>query len=257
MSLQTVLASVQIVVSLAVGFHFLRSGLARIYRWFTALLFFEPIRVSAMLLIGYGTNLYAKTYVVTQPLLWITYALVMIEAFQTAFRTQPGIATVGRRTIAMCITGSALISAASSVVDLQHRASRYPILEGYLSLERVVSTSLFLFVLLLLVALTWLPILLTRNALIHACIFSVFFAIKTLIFLLRNAFGPDVSDALNWALQIVTVLSLCLWGVLLNMSGEQVPVKAGYRRGPADERRILAQLDALNRTLMGSAKNSR
>src|SRR4051812_11596288 len=102
MSLYWVFASVQVVISLAVGFHFIGSGLARVYRWFTVFLFLEPVRISAVLLTGYGTNLYAKMYFATQPLLWISYALMMIEAFQTAFRTQPGIATVGRRTIAWC-----------------------------------------------------------------------------------------------------------------------------------------------------------
>jgi len=254
MSWITILTLLQILGSLGLAFRLVRMELVRNYPCFATFLIFEAVRVGAMSAIPRNTNVYALVYFFSQPILWVFYALITLEVFQAAFKTQPGIATLSRRLIAYCLTGSVLLSTASSALEVQRNASPYRILENYLSVERVVNCSLLLFVVLLLIALTWLPIVLTRNALIHACIFCFFFSVKTGLFLFRNALGPEVADIFNAVLLVSTLVTLSLWGFLLTKAGDTLRVRSGYRLDPVREHQLMAQLDAINRTLIGTVK---
>jgi hypothetical protein len=66
--------------------------------------------------------------------------------------------------------------------------------------------------------------------------------------------GTQATRNLNVGVTAVGLLCLIAWAVLLRGKGEEVMVKVGHRWNEAEEEKLLAQLDAINRTLANSAK---
>jgi hypothetical protein len=85
-------------------------------------------------------------------------------------------------------------------------------------------------------------------------VFSIFFLAKTGIFLSLNLFGQEIIRPANTAVRIVSIFCLFAWAFLLTDATESRILRSSRRRGPDDERRLLAQLDAINATLLRTAR---
>lgn len=231
-----------------------QTGLARRYRYFTIFLAFEAICLALTTAISRDADLYGYIYFATQAVVWLLYALMTLEVFNVALQHHQGIASAVRWLIAICVGTSVAVASATLAFNVQRHQSPYEILENFFVLERVVHSSLLCFVFLLVAALGWFPVPLTRNAVIHAGVFAFFFASQTGILLVRNVLGPEFTIAGNWIIFLTTLISLILWGTLLSQEGEAREVRSGISRDPADEERLMAQIDSLNQTLVGSSR---
>jgi hypothetical protein len=256
MSFVAIFTVLQVIGYSGLAVRFWQTGLSRTYRFFFAFLIFESLRVALAAMLPRGSDMYARFYFTTQPALWLFHALMTLEVFKTALQAHPGIATTSRKLIALCLSASVIFAAATVAVDVQRHESTDLILSYFFTLERVVNCSLLLFVVLLMVALAWFPFPLTRNALVHASIFSFFFFAKTVLMLLLVLLGPGFYLIASWTLLAATVSSLILWGTLLTPAGEQSVVRSGYQRDPQTEERLLSQLESLNRSLGGSVRKA-
>ncbi|MGH9632121.1 MAG: hypothetical protein ACRD7E_27770, partial [Bryobacteraceae bacterium] len=83
---------------------------------------------------------------------------------------------------------------------------------------------------------------------------AIFFLAKTAGLFARNVLGTDATEAVNAVLISAACACLVAWIVLLKPAGEKVAAKAGTRWSADAEERLLAQLEAINKTLLGSAK---
>ena len=72
------------------------SGLHRRYRVFFIYLVFATLRTGALGAIGPKANTYEKLWVLTEPLEWLLYALVVLEIYALVLQDYRGLATVGR-----------------------------------------------------------------------------------------------------------------------------------------------------------------
>jgi hypothetical protein len=254
------LSAVLLILSLAqvpvyglLGYKLYRTGLSSVYRYLTAFVIFDLIRVVIAAIIPRDTDAYGQLYLFTQPALWLFHALMMLEVYQVVFRSQQGISLFSRWVISIAVVVSAVLAMGTLFLK-PLPDSPYGLLETYLTVERAINFSLFFFVLLLIGFLAWYPVPLARNALVHSTIFSLFFGVKALALLVRTLAGPDVTRAVSTAVLCVSIASLGLWVLLLTSAGEQVRVRSGYRRDALDEERLLHQLETINRTLLRSAK---
>lgn len=233
------------------AFKLFRIRLSGVYRYLTAFVLFDLVRVVVSSFLPRNTDLYGYFYLCTQPVMWLLYALMTLEVYQIAFRSQRGIARFSRRVISFAV----VVSMAVALATLFLRSHSDSLFESYLALERAVNFSLLCFVLLLIAFLTWFPVPLARNALVHSGIFSLFFGVKAISMLVRTLGGPAVNPYTNVAVLVASVLSLTLWLLLLTTAGEQAQVRAGYRRSDIDQERLMSQLELINTTLMRSAKD--
>lgn len=231
-----------------------REKLFRVYRYLFAFSMFEAVRVLVAGGIRRGTSTYANYYYATEPILWIFYALIATEVFTTALRSQNGISKLGRQAITVAVVTSAFLASLSLFVRFQQSSDASWLLESYITIGRVVFLSLLIFVLLLIMFLSWFPVPMTRNAMVHAGVFTFFFGAKVCILLLRNYFGNAALAVLNMMLAVITISSLALWSAMLTSQGELRIVRSGVRRNPLDQRRLLSQLESINRTLLHSAR---
>jgi hypothetical protein len=62
------------------------------------------------------------------------------------------------------------------------------------------------------------------------------------------------STVINLVLQLLATVCLLAWAALLTPAGEQIQTATSRRRDPEAEEKLVAQLDAINRTLLASAK---
>ena len=233
-----------------------RTQLHRVYRWFFAYVTFETVRVAVMSSLDIRTNLYTELYFVTQPITWILYLLVLLELNQAALRNHPGIASFGRKFVGWALIGATVASLASLFLDLSSPSSGSAYVATFLLIERLVMLSLLLFLLLLTAFLAYFPIPVNRNLVIHARIFAIFFFFKTLVLIFRNMMSGDTIYTINTAVQVLSLVCLTGWITLLSKEGERVAAPSSRWRDTASEQRVLAQLDAINQTLLSSAKKT-
>jgi hypothetical protein len=121
---------------------------------------------------------------------------------------------------------------------------------GYIyATERGIDFSLAIFILLILFLLSRYPVPLSRNAAVHAVVYSIYFLSSTLGLLLHSIFGLQLKNEVNMFLMGTTSACVLAWLFLLNAKGEKVRVSTPHF-GRGDEERILLQLDSLNDTLL-------
>jgi hypothetical protein len=253
MSPELVTAStiVQMVVYGLLFLKLCRTNLARVYRYFAALLVFEFVRVGASSLLPRHTTAYAWFYFATEPLLWALSFLVTLEIYKSVFRSLPGISRFTHYVI-LTATGIAVLLAALSLTLQSEVTSQFRILEIYLTLERTIFVSLLTFVLLLAAFLSWYPVPVHRNAVIYSGVFAIYFGVKTGAFLLRTLGGPGYAVPANIAVIVASALSGILWIALLTEAGEIRRARPLHRMSPEDEEKLLTHLQSINRTLLGS-----
>jgi hypothetical protein len=228
------------------------SGLHRRYWWFTIYLCYEAIRLGVMGFMPLATNLYGYMYFFTQPVTWCLYLLVILELCQLALRNHAGIATFARRAL---IIGLGISTAASlATLAFEAQTPGFNFLSGYVLIERLILSSLLILLLLFTGFLMYFPVPVNRNTVVHTRIFACYFLAKTIVLIFRNLISGDEAYAINIAVSLLATGTLAAWAMLLSRDGEEVKTTTSYRRDPETEERLIAQLDAINRTLLSSAK---
>jgi len=231
-----------------------RTRLSRIYRALFVFAIFEAGRAALSLMVAHDTSLYWYIYAATEPITWVLYALMTLEAYQTALSEFPAISSVSRRFVSVSLAGAVVLSVGSLAFGTTNNGP-YPILEAFLLVGRVVNASLLIFVICLALILFWFPVPLNRNALVNAATFTFYFGITTGAIFLRNLIGPDMSHAASVAVMCAANCMVIAWMVLLSPQGQQQSVTAGIPRDKERAERLIGQLEALNSTLAGSVRN--
>ena len=248
----SVLNIVQMVGFGALTAKLLWSGLASKYRYLTARAAFECVRVGAAYFIPKKTMLYAHFYFATQPLLWTLDVLMLLEVYTAVFNHQKGIASFSRRVILFAMVLSAGLAALSFVFQPSSPLSETLAIVAVL--ERAVNISLLSFIVVLVGFLTWFPVRLSRNTLVHSTVFSVYFALRAIVSLVRTSISQDVWLTLNVVVLSASVSSILIWIIRLTQQGEQVTVHSGLPRDAVEQERLMQQLETLNRSLLRSAR---
>lgn len=122
-------------------------------------------------------------------------------------------------------------------------------LSYYYAIERGIDFSLLLFLLLILLWLTQYPVPLSRNVVVHSFAYSILFLSNTAGLLARVILGFHVSPYVSTFFLGIGAACILIWLVFLTPKGEQVRVSFPSL-GPEHEKRILDQLEALNKTLL-------
>ena len=228
------------------------SGLHRTYRWFTGYIIFEALRTVIMGQLPLATKLYGQVYFASQPITWCLYLLVILELYQLTLKNHVGIATLGRKVLKIALT----VSTVASVLTLAFEAQQphFDIIRTYVLIERLIVSSLLFFLLLFTAFLAYFPVPVNRNTLAHARIFACYFLFKTVLLVFRNVISGDAVYTVNIVVSLLATASLISWALFLSPEGEEIKALTSRRSDPEAEERLVAQLDAINRTLLSSAK---
>jgi hypothetical protein len=177
------------------------------------------------------------------------YALVVLELYSNVLRDLPGIAGTARRYIKIVLMLAIVIALLPFWLE---KTVSSPF--GYLVVwERFVISSLVLLVLLMSAFLVYYPVPLGRNVIVYSTGYAVFFVTRE-----AGALVIDLDQ--HWTRQIssismtVSVACLIFWILALNRDGETKRVVIGHQWNPGDDQRLLAQLDAINTSLLRSGR---
>jgi len=247
---QRALAVLQLVALFALCLKLWHSGLRKIYVFFFLYLVLEFAQALLSFLVPFNTMFYRDFYVASQSVIVCSYAFVILELYSIVLKDLEGIANIAKRYIKITLAFAICLSLLPLKIEKTPTT-----LTGYLFIfERPLMSSLFLFILLLAAFLVYYPIPIGRNVTIYLIGYAVYFVAEAASILFWNNLGHISNRWLSSATMSISVACLIFWILGLNRRGEQKVVVTGYHWGPAQEQKLLAQLAAINASLLRSAK---
>jgi len=255
MSSANLVAAIEVVILIASGLAAVKlwyTGLCRRYKALFAYLIFRCAFYLAV--VFWFTDLrsaaYQKFYVLTQPIAWFFFILLVLELYTLILEKHKGLATLGRWFQYVGLALSILTSGLALLPQIRTgQVQVSPILTYYYAIERGVDFSLLIFLVFMLVWLTRYPVPLSRNVLVHSVVYSTLFLSSTVGMFARVFFGFQLSRPVSTATLAILAACILVWLIFLNEKGEEVRVNIPHL-GPEQEQRVLEQLEALNRTLL-------
>jgi hypothetical protein len=226
------------------------SGLYRRFPVFFVFFIFRIPNSIWPLFLETSSPLYQKVWVLTEPLEFGFYVLMVVELYKLVLEKYKGLYTLGRWALYVSLVISVGISAITLLPRIKPSMPQTSRIMYYLlATERGIQTGLAIFIILILCFLSLFPVKLSRNVRVHALVFSIFFLSDTFVLLMRSLFGLHLADEVNLILMGVNAASLAAWLVLLRAS-EEAPASAPVQFEPEHESRLLAHLDSLNTALL-------
>lgn len=227
-----------------------RNGLWRKYRIFFGYFVFRVPNSAWPLIFDYRSQAYFWLWLITEPVCLAFYVLLVAELYRLILERYRGLETMGRWAMYVATAVSVLISVLALLPRITPAMPQLSKYLGYeIALERGIDFSLVLFILLMVVFLSRFPIRLSRNAVVHATAFSLYFLTSTLGLLLHGLWGIKLSAEVNLFLSGASLVCVAGWLWLLNPASEKVQAHLPVI-GPGDEQRILLQLDTVNAALL-------
>lgn len=234
---------VGVVLGFMLGFKLIRQRLLHQLRYFKIFVFFQAVGSLIFLLTaGAPDRFRGFLSIALIPLSWLLNFLVVFELSVEILQRHGGLQSLARRFLRWALIGSVLVSLGSAYLEPEsvHRSTEFLIL-----FWRLLSFSLAVYLLLLGGLLVYFPLLLPRNLLIHAFIFSIYFLSGSGLLLARNWLGPSFGGWVNLMNTVIEVGCFLSWLLLLRPEGEHVETRT--RSVPEwQEEYLLAQLDAIN-----------
>ena len=219
------------------------------YCFFFGYLIAQALQSVLLFFLPFGSPGYFWAYVITAPTLWVFYFLVVKEIYALIFKDYKGIYTVTRWSMYAASVLSIALSILS-IVMTHSAAGGIGHLKYVLTIERAVVFSLVLFLPMALYFLSHYPIELQRNAVVHSILYSVLFLSDAAVHVINALSTPGVRHFANVGSLAINGVCFGAWSVLLTRQGEVRRVNVVQRQNPANDARLLAELNAMNQTLL-------
>jgi len=224
------------------------------YPLFFAFLVVSTVRTAILLGHHPGYSPYVNRWIISEPLLWVMYILVVYEIQRRVLKDFPGVESLGRWILTGALVLAVSVSSLTLWPDLQSNVKDFPVLQLVNVVRRGIATILMTFLLLVSGFLVWFPVPLPRNLVVHSLVFTFWFLSITFSLFVRNVFGPDLIETVSTVLMGAHCLCLYLWLFLVTRKGEEVKMVFRHNVPPEQEAELLNHLTALNRTLAGSTR---
>lgn len=229
------------------------NGLASRYRIFFVYVVFRFLYLLPLPFLRANSAAYFYYLVFTEPIVWLLYVGVVIELYRLILERHRGLYTLGRRAMFVVMAISVAISLAALAAEIPAERQSSKVIGLVLAGERAFDLSLALFLLLMLVFLNLYTVPLSRNVVVHAVVFTVFFLSNTLTMVLRTVFGMKYANELNLALMGLSSACSLAWLFFLTPAGEHLRARPPWFSREREER-ILWQLDSLNAMLVKAGR---
>src|SRR5271157_2533721 len=175
-----------------------RTGLFRRYPIFFAFFIFRIPNGIWPLFLETSSPLYQQVWVLTEPIGFAFYVLMVVELYKLVLEKYKGLYTLGRWALYVSVAISIGISAISLLPRIKpSMPQRSKVMFYMVATERGVHTGLAIFIVLILCFLSLFPVRLSRNVRVHALVFSIFFLSHAFVSLMRSLFGMHLVDAVN------------------------------------------------------------
>jgi hypothetical protein len=227
--------------------------LAGVYLFLTVFLAAETVQGLVLVSVPQHSDLYGWIFIFSSPVIWVLAYLVVLELYRLILEDYPGIASVGRKAVTWCMGLALIVSVAYAVPDLGAPRGQFPILHVYFIAERSTVLGLLLFLVLIQVFLLHYRLRLSRNRMVYATGYALYFGIVVAQDVILTGLGIRVADSVGlWTAATGSVI-LLVGTVLLGSKGE-VRVQLEAIDSSADRVRLQQQLTDINRLLSKAAR---
>ena len=218
-----------------------------VFFWFIALSVLES---TWPFLLNTSSDAYEHIWIVTEPVFYIFHVFLVVELYGLVLENHRGLYSLGKWATYLAVVIATGISILSLIPHFNpHTTQQSKLLGYYYALSRGIDFGLSLFLILILFFLSRYPVRLSRNVLVHAAIYTIFFFVSTLGVFMRTFFGIRASQQVSEAMSIANCICLVAWLIFLTPAGERVQA-AFPTLSPDRERHVLLQLETLNATLL-------
>jgi hypothetical protein len=227
--------------------------LVGVYLFLSIFLAGEMVQDLAGFPIPQSSTLYAWLFLYSSPVLWLFAYFVVLELYRLILEDYPGIASIGRKAVTWCL-GLAL--AASVLYALPDLKGTSGILRIYFVAERSTVLGLLLFLVLIQVFLLHYRLRLSRNRMVYATGYAVYFGAVVAQDVMLTALGIEKGSTAGvvglWT-AVFAGLILLAGAALLSSQGE-ARVQLEAVDSSADRVRLQQQLADMNRLLSRAAR---
>ena len=231
------------------------TGLYTRYRAFFWYMLFRVFEGAWPSLVDIKSDLYAYIWGPTELISLILYILVVLELCRLVLEKHKGLYTLGRWAIYFGMAISVALSILSLLPRIKPNMPQRSKYLGYIiATDRGVTFCMAIFLILMLFLINRYPVRLSRNVILHAALYTVFFLANTLDMILARVFGLPHYAAIDTGRMIVSCLCLLSWFLFLSPKGEETEGHIPVFR-PEHEERLLYQLNAINTTMLKISRN--
>jgi hypothetical protein len=189
---------------------------------------------------------------------WLVYA--MLRSLMVA---HPGILSMSRKVSVICFAVAGVLAFGSAHLELAalnlqaHSSGLAFWVNVSFVAERAIYTASLVLLALMLFYLLWFPVQVSRNVAALSAGLLVYFSAKTVLIFGRNVWSPDSLRLVSAIIILVSSACLLFWVLYLTPAGERIQVRLGHSWKPADQERLMQQLEALNAALLRSRQSNK
>lgn len=234
-------------------FVLIRRGLWRAYITFCCFLLVEGSAFSLGLWFGSGKRRIVVSYIYlfAQPILLLLAVMIVLEVFRRVLVNYPGIAVFSQRIVVASLLIGLAVAFALASGDMPNMSTPQAMLMLYTLATRVVYSAVCIFLILIVLFLSWMPVVLPPNTIRHGFFLFFYFLLSAIANLFLHRMGLDVRLQVNLALTLLTLASLFFWMIFLRREGE-IAQPAVSRSRAVNTGRYLDKLQELNNSLSRS-----
>jgi len=208
---------------------------------------------------------YRLFWICSTSILWIFYLSVVYSLAKAVLAELPGILRFSRKLLIIVFPLAIFIALstarseywATGGANFKDRTDR--VLVVWYVLDRAISMSALLVLIVILAFILWFPVKMSRNLAILSIGFVVYFGSETGLDLLRTYSGRGVLQPYTIAIldtcgSLVLIFCFAYWIAFIDLKGQTVQVRLGHSWRPADQIKLIQQLESLDLALL---RNSR
>jgi hypothetical protein len=230
------------------------TGLYKKYPVLFTYMLFRVANLAGFAPLNVRSHLYFKAFVVVQPFVWFFYVAVVVELIRLVLSRYRGLHTAAK----WALGGAMLISVAiSGAVMAAHITPEMPqssvALGVIIAVDRSLAFSLALALLALLGLLNFSAVPLSRNVLVHAVVYTLYFLCVSFSTYLRAIFGLKSIAFIDAGSMAAASLCVMAWFLFLTRKGEETPRRI-KRITPDQEQEMLRSLELINANLLRIAR---
>lgn len=227
--------------------------LAAVYLYLTIFLAGETLQGLVLFSVPQHSNLYGWIFIYSTPVLWLFAYFVVLELYRLILEDYPGIASVGRKAVSWSMGLALAVSVLYALPDLKGPPGPSPILHIYFVAERSTVLGLLLFLVLIQVFLIHYRLGLSRNRMVYATGYAVYFGVVVAQDVILTALGIQTAGTVGlWTSALAGVILLA--GAALLSSQGEARVQLESVDSSSERARLQQQLADMNRMLSRAAR---
>jgi hypothetical protein len=194
---------------------------------------------------------YEDIWIITEPITWLFHVLIVVELCRLVLTSHRGIYSLLRWAMFGSVAVAVTISVISLLPKIKPRMTLDTRILGFwFATQRGIDFALAISLLLILFFLSRFPVRLSRNILVHATLYTLFFLGNALTMFLRVfAVSGLALQRVNGFIEALSAACIFAWVILLTPKGEEVQASF-INLNPRHEQHALQQLESLNATLL-------